>query len=428
MATRDELRARLRIGAQHLDAVNAVLLDPGCQPINDLLDVVARYGTPEEINRQAQEARRLPALLERVAKVRPEYLADLEWLAAARAQGAFVSVADYRRQVLGPAADRLAWREDRAVTLEISACQYFPWLMEAVRWAIDRRGLVPGRFIRVRKMKEQEADGDLPAFAAAMQIIGASYVEQLDTRGSDGANIHLGGPDTLIGYLGGVGMPNDYPLRWLDEYLYYYTRYGVRQVLNVNPGTIFLGYLLHRLGVDVEFKVSVIVGTDNPFSALWALLTARLFARDDGSTSLVGLNWSNSTSNETIEMAAALRRALGLERQVRFEYHVTQTWKGMVVQPFDRREALIALAGRVANLSAKHEGGDPEVEQARERPSDIQDYYRDRAEIVAAGDWDALALNFMDKLEALNRTARALTEHGLAFAAAPRLHHRSGEG
>ncbi len=426
MPNRDELRARLRIGAQQLDAVNAVLLDAGCQPINDLLDVVARYGTPDEINRQAQAAGRLPVLLERVAKVRPEYLADLEWLAAARAQGAFVSIADYRRQVLGPAADRLVWKEDRAVTLEISACQYLPWLMEAVRWAIDRRGLVPGRFIRVRKMKEQEADGDLPALAAAMQIIGASYVEQLDTRGSDGANIHLGGPDTLIGYLGGVGMPNDYPLRWLDEYLYYYTRYGVRQVLNVNPGTIFLGYLLHRLGLDVEFKISVIVGIDNPFSALWALLTARLFARDDGSTSLVGLNWSNSTSNETIEIAAELRRALGLERQVRFEYHVTQSWKGMVVQPFDRRENLVALAGRVANLSAKHEGGDPEVEQARERPSDIQDYYRDRAEIVAAGDWEAMTLNFMDKLEALNHTARALTEHGLAFLAAPRLHQRSG--
>ncbi len=50
---------------------------------------------------------------------------------------------------------------------------------------------MPGRFIRVRQMKEQEMDGDLPAFAAAMQIIGASYVETLDTKGTDGSNIHL---------------------------------------------------------------------------------------------------------------------------------------------------------------------------------------------------------------------------------------------
>ena len=41
--------------------------------------------------------------------------------------------------------------------------------------AIAQRELMPGRFIRVRKMKEQEQDGDLPAIAAAMQIIGASY-------------------------------------------------------------------------------------------------------------------------------------------------------------------------------------------------------------------------------------------------------------
>ncbi|HOQ99904.1 MAG TPA: hypothetical protein PLJ35_13880 [Anaerolineae bacterium] len=422
---RDELRARLSVPARHLDAVNAVLLDVGSQPVNDMLDVVARYGTPEEINRQAAAARQLPALLKCVEKTRPEHLADLKWLAEARDRGAFVGVADYRRRVLGAEAGGLAFDEAHAVTLEISACQYFSWVIEAACWALEHGGLMPGRFIRVRKMKEQEADGDLPAFAAAMQIIGASCVEQPDTRGIDGSNIHLGGADTIIGYMGGVGQPNDYPLRWLDEYLYYYTHYGVREVLNLNPGTILLGCLLHRLGVDIEFKVSVIVGNDNPFSALWTLLTARLLARDDGSTSLAGLNWSNSTDNETIAIADRLRRALGFERQVRFEYHVTQTWGGIVVQPFIRRDELVDLAGRVGNISAKHEGGDPEVEQARERRSDIRDYYRDRAEIVAAGDWEPMTLNFIDKLEALNRTARALTEHGLAFVAAPRLHHQA---
>jgi hypothetical protein len=90
-----------------------------------------------------------------------------------------------------------------------------------------------------------------------MEIIGASYVETLDTKGTDGSNIHLGGPETITGYFGGVGQPNHYALRWLDEYLYYYTHYGVQQVLNVNSGTIFLGYLLHCIGVDILFKISV---------------------------------------------------------------------------------------------------------------------------------------------------------------------------
>jgi hypothetical protein len=139
--------------------------------------------------------------------------------------------------------------------------QYFPWIIAAAERAIDQGSLMPGRFIKVRKMKEQEADGDLAAIAAAMQIIGASYVETLDTKGTDGSNVHLGGPATITGYFGGVGQPNDYPLKWLDEFLYFYTNYGVRQVLNINPGTVLVGYLLHRIGVDIEFKISVFMET-----------------------------------------------------------------------------------------------------------------------------------------------------------------------
>ena len=420
--SRADLLQRLCIPADHLATINSVLLDPSLRVMGDLLDVVARYGTPEEINRKADEARQLTALLKRVEQTQPEYLADLEWLIDRRDRGAFISIADYRRKVLGERADAIQFKDDWAVTLEISACQYFPWLIEIAKRAIERGELMPGRFIRVRKMKEQEADGDLPAFAAAMDIIGASYVEQPDTRGSDGSNIHLGGPETLIGYYGGVGQPNDYPLRWLDEVLYYYTHYGVRQVLNVNAGTILMGYLIHRLGINIEFKISVTLGNDNPYSALWTLLAAKLFARDDGTTPLVGFNWSNSVNNQTIEIAAQFRKALDLESLVRFEHHITETWKGIVIQPYNRRQDLIELADHVANISAKHEGGDPEVEQARKRPSEITDYYRDKQEIIASGDWEPLTLNFIDKFDAVNRTAWALTERGLSFVAAQNLH------
>ena len=92
-------------------------------------------------------------------------------------------------------------------------------------------------------------------------------------------------------------------------------------------------------------------------------------------------------------------------------------------QPYDRREELIDLAHRVPNISAKHEGGDPAVDAARLHPSDILDYFRDKAEVIAGGDWDALQDNFMDKLDATNHTARALTENGLSFIAAQLLHH-----
>jgi hypothetical protein len=420
---KSELRSRLRIPESHLEAVNALLLDPDSQVINDLLAVVGKHGTVEEINRKATEARSLANLMARLREIDSPYLADLEWLVAQRDAGAFVSLADYRRRVLGEKADTMAFQDNLAVTLEISALQYFPFLISEAKQAIAQGELMPGRYIRVRKMKEQEADnGDILAVAAAMQIVGASYVETLDTKGTDGSNIHLGGPETITGYFGGVGQPNGHALEWVDEFLYYYTTYGIRQVLNINPGTVLLGYLLHKLGVDIEFKISVFMGNDNPYAALWTLMGARLFGRDDGTTSLIGFNWSNSVNNETIEITAQVRRALQLEDIVRFEHHITETWKNIVRQPYDRTEELVELASRVGNVSAKHEGAIPEIDAAREYPSDILDYFRDKSEIIDSGDMSALERNYLDKHDALNHTARALTEAGLAFVAAQNLH------
>jgi hypothetical protein len=288
--------------------------------------------------------------------------------------------------------------------------------------AIKDRSLVPGRFIAVRMMKESEVDGDLPAIVAALDIIGASFVETLDTKGTDGSNPHLGGPATITGYFGGIGQPNEHALMWLDEFLYYYTNYGVQDVLNFNAGTILLGFLLYRLGVDIQFKISVFFGSDNPYHALWIMLAAKLFSRDDGTSPFIGFNWSNSINNQTMELTAQFRKALGFENIVRFEHHIVETWKSIVIQPYDRRAELVEIADHVANISAKHEGGDVEVEQTRVHPSDILDYFREKKEVIESGDWDNMQLNFMDKVDACNNSARALTQHGLSFIAAQNLH------
>jgi hypothetical protein len=418
-----DIRERLRIAQSRLAEINALLLDPNSRVISDFLAVVEKYGPVDEINRKAQEARSLPNLMRRLKDTDSPYLTDLEWLTEKRDHGAFISIAEYRRKVLGEGAGGMTFDESLAVTLEISAFQYFPWLITEAKQAIEKGELMPGRFIRVRKMKEQETDrGDILAVAAAMQIIGATYVETLDTKGTDGSNVHLGGPDTITGYFGGVGQPNDYALKWLDEFLYYYTNYGVKQVLNINPGTVLLGYFLHKLGVDNEFKISVFMGNDNPYAALWTLIGAKLFSRDDGSSPLIGFNWSNSVNNETMEITAEARRTLGFEDVVRFEHHITETWKSIVRQPYLRRDELVEIADHVPNISAKHEGGDPTVEQTREHPSDILDYFRDKGEVEEAGDMAALERNYLDKHDALNRTARALTERGLTFVAARNLH------
>ncbi|UCE28945.1 MAG: hypothetical protein JSV85_06700, partial [Candidatus Bathyarchaeota archaeon] len=209
-----------------------------------------------------------------------------------------------------------------------------------------------------------------------------------------------------------------------DEFLHYYTEYGIRQVLNVNLGSVMLGYLLYKLGVDIEFKISVFLGNDNPYACFWTLMTAKLFTRDDGSSPLVGYNLSNSVNNETIELSAYVRNAFNLEDIVRIEHHIKETYKSIVRQPYDRLNELLEIASHVKNVSAKHEGGFPEIEATREHPSDILDYFIAKKDILAQNLMPELTINYLDKHDSLNRTAKALTERGLAFIAAQNLHKR----
>ncbi len=415
-----DLRKLLEISQDRLAEVNQVLTDPGNQTVNQLLELVDSFGGPQAINQKAAQARKPETLRAKLAQVHSPYLADLDWLADQAESGRFISMADYVEREAGAGA---TLNTANAVTLEISAMQHFPWLIAQARQALEKQELMPGRVIRVRNMAEQSQDnGDLYATALAMQIIGASYVETLDTKGTDGSNIHLGGPETITGYFGGIGQPNQHPLAWVKEYLGYYTTCGLKQVLNINPGTVLAGYILHKLGVDIEFKISVYMGNDNPFSVLWTLLTAKLFSRDDGGTSLVGFNLSNSVNNQTIIEASALRKAMGLEDKVRFEHHITETWKHIVIQPYNRRAELVELAKQVPNISAKHEGGEVEVEQRREHPSDILEYFIPKAEVESKGLMPLLLQNYLDKHQSMNLTAQDLVKSGTAVVAARNLH------
>lgn len=418
-----ELRESLKITAERVDEINEFLLDPNNEMVNQLLEIVERYGGPQEINRKAAEARNLDHLMDQLKTQNSPYVADLEWLMEQRDAKAFISMAEYRNRVVDQEVTENDINEENAVTLEISALQYFPWLISQAKHAIQKKDLMPGRYIRVRNMAEQTTDqGDTLAVAAGMQIVGASYVETLDTKGIDGSNVHLGGPETITGYFGGIGQPNEYPLKWIDEYLKYYTTYGIKQVLNINAGSILAAYLLHRMGVDNEFKISVFMGIDNPYSIFWTLMTARMFSRPDGSTSLIGFNLSNSVNNATIREAAKIRKALGLEKVVRFEHHITETYKSIVRQPYNRREELVEIAKEVPNIAAKHEGGDPDREENMEHPSDILEYFLPKAEVIEKGLMDTLMQNYLEKHLALNLTADALTRAGIGVVCATNLH------
>jgi hypothetical protein len=411
-----------RIETNRLETINKFLSKSPNAVLEPLLEAVERHGGVKRINEKARQNGALPSLLDRLKKKNSEYAEQLDWLQQQREAGRFIPMADYAQKFRTDSAPILD--SSYQVTLEISALQYFPWLIIEARQAIEKEELMPGRFIRVRAMKEQEADGDLLAVAAAMKILGTSWVESLDTKGTDGSNLHLGGPDTITGYFGGIGQPNQYPYKWIDEYLYYYTNYGVKQVLNINGGTVLAGYLLYKLGVDIEFKISVFMGNDNPLNVLWTLLTAKLFAREDGTTPLIGFNLSNSVDNWTLELTGDIRRDLGFEQNVRIEHHILESYKHIVRQPYDRLEELVEAAKRVRNISAKHEGGVPQTEESRDYPSDILDYFLPKQEIEEKDLMPALEGNYLDKHAGLQRTATALLKAGIPVLAAPLLHHR----
>ena len=74
------LHDRLLIPDGNLAAINALLLNPDSRVIDALLKVVEKYGTPEEINRQAAEARQLDRLLARLDEIHSPYRAEASYI------------------------------------------------------------------------------------------------------------------------------------------------------------------------------------------------------------------------------------------------------------------------------------------------------------------------------------------------------------
>ncbi len=107
---------------------------------------------------------------------------------------------------------------------------------------------------------------------------------------------------------------------------------------------------------------------------------------------------------------------------MRFEHHVTETWKSIVRQPYDRCADVVAAAATVPNISAKHEGGEPDVEAACEHPSDILEYFLPKEQVIADGLMPLLERNYLDKHAAVNHTAAELTRAGIGVHAASLLH------
>ena len=146
-----DLRHLLAIPTDRLDAINSVLLDPAETVMNNFLDVVAKYGTPDEINRKHVESRKFDHLIQIVNERAPGYAEDLKWLMDQRDKHAFTTVQEYRARVLGDKAKGIKFADEFAVTLEASALQYFPWIRPMCERAIKDRSLSPRSFYCCQK-------------------------------------------------------------------------------------------------------------------------------------------------------------------------------------------------------------------------------------------------------------------------------------
>ncbi len=57
------LRKKLKVPTNRLASLNKILLDPKNSSVNDILAVIAKHGSIEEINRKSEQARKLSNLM-----------------------------------------------------------------------------------------------------------------------------------------------------------------------------------------------------------------------------------------------------------------------------------------------------------------------------------------------------------------------------
>ena len=134
------------------------------------------------------------------------------------------------------------------------------------------------------------------------------------------------------------------------------------------------------------------------------------------------MRWNLTKKKTWLRESHKVRDALGFTDAIRFEHHITETYKSIVVQPYNRRDELVEVAHDVPNISAKHEGADPEIDKNREHPSDILEYFIPKEDIIKQGLMEKLQANYLDKQDALAKTADALTRAGIGVVCARNLH------
>ena len=221
------------------------------------------------------------------------------------------------------------------------------------------------------------------AIAAAMQIMGASYVETLDTKGTDGSNVHLGGPGD-------------------DHRLLRRHRPAQRSRAEVGGRVpLLLHHLRHAPGAEHQPRHGAgrlpaaqagrrqrvqdlgLHGQRQPVrrpvdaDRRQALLPRRRHLPADR----LQLEQLGQQRDDRDHGRGAPGARLRGRRALRASHH-RDLEEHRASSRTTGATSWSALADHVPNISAKHEGGDPDVEQTRAHPSDILDYFRAKDEVI----------------------------------------------
>ena len=418
----------LAIPADGSTTLNALLLDPDTPDRQR----PARAWSPATARRRRSTGRparpaRCPALLDRVRADPPGLpRAISSGSSEQRDRGAFVSVADYRRGVLGDRADTMAFRDDMAVTLEVSALQYFPWVIAAARSRRSpSRTLMPGPLdpgpqdegAGGRRRPAGDRGGDADHRRELRRDAGHQGHGRLEhPPGRPGDDHRLlrrrSASPTTIPCSGSTSSSTTTPT------------YGVRQVLNINPGTVLVGLPAAPPGRRHRVQDLGLHGQRQPVRRAvdpdrrQALRPRR---RHDAARRLQLEQLGRTT--RPWRSRAQFRRALGLRgrRPLRAPHHRDlEEHRAPAVRPARGAASSSPTTCRTSRPSTRAATRRSTPRGPTRRTSWTTSATRRRSSRAATG--THLQHNFMDKLDATNHTARALTEHGLSFVAARHLH------
>lgn len=221
--------------------------------------------------------------------------------------------------------EKIRVKKDGVVTTQVSGWQGVPVALSCLRrMAGDGTTLAPKEMISIMPLTEDYVyNGELiTTMAIAENIVGSKFCntnligtplskqcyerlekitgEKFDTvESSPGMRaLVLKNQGTFFGNFGGIEVANNNHLVYLDGITRAAINTGANFFLNPSWSTIVAGSYYARNIPNIEFKISMLLSTQNAIQFRMLLNIMKEYIRDDGSTAITEVNLGNAVSPE----------------------------------------------------------------------------------------------------------------------------------